>query len=406
LPARTGEAVRQRTTVPFAGVKFVDPKTGLRRRISGEIVIDTAIESAKKQQLEAEKQIAKLKREAVTSTRRMVKRTQASDQRRMADARRREAQQERDENWLIKDLARQRKDTENNRVRRGQEMSRMMMGGAGVLTAATMPISGFTPLTIGFASMSGIGFGVAAAAAVYVRALFDSAKALNKVQTSLLKLAESSEMVSERYERQRDTMKAIGAAQGFLVGEQTADRLKKWNVAIEENIGKMAVANEAWGRLRMEFSDFSRMLAVGALGGGELGNRASYRRLGAMVGAPGGALGRWLGRIIGGNLFQAGQENLASRIPALEEHLRNLEKGTFQAAFVGPEDLYNRIQKAAASVKPEEKEILELNKKQLEAQLRSAKAAEEAIKDDGLLRTIKDFLQTTTVLDPKGIFGF
>ena len=68
---------------------------------------------------------------------------------------------------------------------------------------------GFTPLTIGFASMSGVGFGVAAAVAVFVRGIFDINAAMLKFRKEMISSAEAAKGVSREYRNQRSEMDAL-----------------------------------------------------------------------------------------------------------------------------------------------------------------------------------------------------
>ena len=257
--------------------------------------------------------------------------------------------------------------------------SRQMMGFAGIATAATMPISGFTPLTIGFASMSGIGFGIGAAGAVFIRALIDSSKALNKAQDNLLSLAESSDAVSDRFKEQQASMRATGAVQGFLVGEQTSDRLEKWNAALDKNIGAMSVANEAWGQLRMDLSDFGRAITMSILGVDEdapFGKRGNYQALGNVIGyAIGGTLGSIIGSKKGGQYFGEGLEAFAGRKDVIAEQLANARAGNFNAQFVKPEDVFNRMQQRLSSRKDKDEKFKEQLIKKIELMLAASEKA-------------------------------
>lgn len=267
-------------------------------------------------------------------------------------------------------------------------MSRQMMGYAGIATALTMPISGFTPLTIGFASMSGVGFGVGAGAAVMVRATLDVTKALNKFQDSLKDMAVAAKAVSDRYEEQDLMMKAQGIGQGFLAAEQSADRLEEWNKKLSESTKSISILNEAWGQFRLDISSLGQTFVTGGAG-----SRDMWKDLGRILGTVGGVAGRRIGPMIAGGFFDRGTVAFGERRAALEEQLNNLKAGgKFNAAFVGPEQLYQRIQQAAVSRKDKTEEQLKYQIKVWEELVKQSKIAESESDD------AKDRLKPTNLL--------
>ena len=274
--------------------------------------------------------------------------------------------------------AKSRRDVEKARQTRDMQMSRQMMGFAGVGTALSMPISGFTPLTIGFASMSGTGFGVAAAGAVMIRALFDITKGLNKLQDSFAEAAISSNAVSDGFKLQKNTFEAIKTAQGFLVTEQRTDRLKKWNSILEDSTRSIIGFNEAWGQLRSDLVSIPQSLIGGAEG------KKAARGIGAGIpllfgGGLTGLIGSLLGGDYGESLYNRGQKALAERGPAIDEAIRNLDKTKFQSRIVSPENFYSGLATKGLSSGLDNKELIELQKKMLEELKEQSRIAREEL---------------------------
>jgi hypothetical protein len=260
-----------------------------------------------------------------------------------------ENRQERDENWLIRDRDKAAKKTASDTAaarreeisdrkrrfarrrrinqrrdaadkaeeaavrKRGMDQSRRMMGVAGVATAAAMPISGFSPLTIGFASMSGIGFGIAAGVAVLGRAVFDINSILVKWREELIKSAEAAGTVTKAYKDQKARLDVLDLALG----------------------GSMAAASMLEMQ-RLQNARISRLPQLEQAGGVGKYFTGIFRGVGDII------------RAEVGRALPFGETKSAEQI--LREGLANfLINQPFQSAFVGPEALNARIQQAAMS---------------------------------------------------------
>jgi hypothetical protein len=373
IARKTGEAVRKRTKIPVdipasrhpAGT--IDPVTGKKiggqfaPGFKGEVVIDTQIKSAADRAREAEKQAfkerektAKLTAEGAKKRREWeaevgaankkaykdfhtrkreegIAREKAAKEQRRADEEREKQgrKQEKNEDLVtreqLQDVQRRRKfrrrlatarqkreDDSLNMTSRQRYMSRMMMGGAGVLTAATMPISGFSPLTVGFASMSGIGFGVAAGFAVMGRAVFDISKALAEWRKELLESAESMGAVSRAYKNQKAQMEGVDIVLGNVISQVTRENnrtLTTSRVVNFEGLQRAGKTFELWSVRWQVFMDALKR-SIGDFGG-------------------------------------SGAESYAD---AARRSIRDvLASQPFQAAAVKPEQMFQRIQLAAMS---------------------------------------------------------
>jgi hypothetical protein len=368
--------------VPFS-IRPRDPTTGRfvsGEALTGEAKITAEFDPAKEQQEIA--QNARQRRRRRRTRARLQARADAEADKRIRARIAAENQQARDENTADRmqdadrraEIAARRRsfsrrkrartataqaEAATEKLRRDREMrqSRMMMGGAGVLTALTMPISGFTPLTVGFASMSGIGFGVAAGFAVLVRGSIDATRALNTFQDKLAESAISANAVSDAFKNQQMRMEARGVAQGFLATEQRLSRMKKWDDMLGKNIKTLSVMNESWGQFRGDLSDIGRNM-VNTFTGGTVGGA---RRLAMDIGgafSPSPIFLRPIKEYIG-SLFDRGTLALAQRGPAIDEAIRNLrERDAFRSTIVSPEDFYNRIATAGLSRDPKREKQL------------------------------------------------
>ncbi|GAG02478.1 unnamed protein product, partial [marine sediment metagenome] len=269
----------------------------------GDVVIDTSIKS----QEEQDKLDLKEQQQSSKRNRKRRRKRQSLEEKAASAAEKRLLQQAKDEDWLANDQKRERQeeiadrrhrfsrrkrvrqvrarteaDLEKDRIDRERTTSRRMMGIAGIATAATMPISGFTPLTIGFASMSGVGFGAGAAVAVMGRAAFDASKALNKWQDELIESAKSIGAVTDRFKELDARQQARGIIQGAIASNQATERMEAWSKSLEDGTNVMRDFNLTWGAIRNSFStstaNFLNTLTKG------VGSKTLHRIAGQVLG--------------------------------------------------------------------------------------------------------------------------